>query len=704
MMIKTDSGYLDFDDAILIERQVYLFEDIGAQGDFSYQFEVAKTHNNLTLLGLPFPDVFDKTVYQKINADILSDSGETLYKGYLKVESSSTAIRCSFFSGNNNWMNLLTGNMTELDLSAYDQDLTEANIVSRFGETEGIVFPLIDTGALVSRSYRNLKTEDFVGAFYLKTLLKETFRQCGLKITGELLNDPHFNTAIITANTRSKTEVDNHSVYVGKNGVQVIPVASFVDVEFNLQTNPYFIGENITFSSDTTYSSPTQLVADIDVTWDANTNVLASLIANGSLQITGAGDVGSLSLKNFRLNASGTVKLQLSNFAGGPTNITGGTLKVTPKFIYKAFGSSTVPLWTKQEFVSNVLGIFNVIPDYDPYSKTVTLNLFDKIKSKEPIDLSQYLRVTEVDYTEFISEYGRNTTLTYQESSDEDLREYNIATFNKYGAGVIEVDNDFISESAPIFESDFSSPISYIHPHLGCSIEKVSFVELEDDDEQELTSVTDSGGTPRFNITDADDFFTVGDLVRIDSKNIAYNGEFVVSAVTSTYIEVRGLAFDTDTTGAMTRLSHVLTSDDSVYIFINSGERDVVDFSNTDDSLYIEDSNYTEASLAFFNLIQNDTQFNTDFKQSLSFGAITDPLFYQRTLMESYWGVVSNVLNDPVKLFCVGYIPEKIYRDITPLRPVYLKTEQTTNLYYINRISGYQGGSIPFEVELIKLP
>jgi hypothetical protein len=73
-------------------------------------------------------------------------------------------------------------------------------------------------------------------------------------------------------------------------------------------------------------------------------------------------------------------------------------------------------------------------------------------------------------------------------------------------------------------------------------------------------------------------------------------------------------------------------------------------------------------------------------------------------MIDNYWGVVSNILNDPVKLICVGYIPEKIYRDLTPLSPVYLKTQDTVNLYYINRISGYKGGSKPCEVELIKLP
>jgi hypothetical protein len=47
-----------------------------------------------------------------------------------------------------------------------------------------------------------------------------------------------------------------------------------------------------------------------------------------------------------------------------------------------------------------------------------------------------------------------------------------------------------------------------------------------------------------------------------------------------------------------------------------------------------------------------------------------------------------------------GYIPDDVFRRLTPLTPVYLKTEETVNTYYINRIKGYR----PCEVELIKLP
>jgi hypothetical protein len=708
MMIKVSDGYLDFDGEVEMERQVKLFEDIKETwGDFSYTFELALTDKNLSLLGLPLPDNKSKIVYNKVTADLLSDSGEILFKGYLRIERVNTVIETSFFSGNNNWLGSLTGNMTELRLDSYDQVLSEANIVARVSATSGIVFPLIDTGALVTRSYHNLKVEDFAGCFYLKDLMRETFSQSGLKMDGELLSDPLYNSLVVVTNTRSKTEVDRHSISVGANSGQVIPLGGSASMDFTLTTNPYFVGESATFATDSIYSAGVDMIVDVSASFEFDSGLIVTLNRSGSPGSLGfaSGTRGTINAKGVKLSAGQTLSVNLTDlFSGGPTTVIKGIFKVTPRFIYKAFGRSSVPLWSKEDFVSNIFSLFNVITDYDPYTKTVTANLFNKLKTKEAIDISDYIQVEDTDYTDFISNYGKNSTLSYQESDDEDLREYNIGTFYKYGVGVIEVDNEFLEESAPLLESDFSAPISYIHPAFNASLEKINFIELTEEDKQDITSVTDSSGTPRFNITDADDFYEVNDLVRLEMNNIAYNGDYVVDAVTSTYITVRGLVFDSDATGEVKKLIHGLTTDDSVYLMINSGERNVEDFSKTNDQIYIEGTTYSSASLAFFNLINNATQFNQDYKQSLSFGEIVDPLFYQRTMIDTYWSSVKRVLNDPVKLTSRAYFPEHIHRRLTPLAPVTIKTLESVNTYYVQRETGYKGSYIPCTIELIKLP
>ena len=158
MMIRVSNEFLDFDNDIEVEKQIKLFEDIATtDGDFSYQFEVPKTLNNTRLFQNPFPDNINKPVYQKIPAELLSDSGAEVYKGYIRIERVTNVYACSFFAGNNNWFSRITGLLQELDFSAYDIDNNEVTIIDSWSQAEGLVFPLIDNGSLITRSFAQLK-------------------------------------------------------------------------------------------------------------------------------------------------------------------------------------------------------------------------------------------------------------------------------------------------------------------------------------------------------------------------------------------------------------------------------------------------------------------------------------------------------------------------------------------------------------------
>src|SRR3990170_6705370 len=202
MMIKVSNEFLEFDELIEMEKQIKLFEDISTtDGDFSYSFEVQKTLVNTRLLGNPMPDNINKPVYQQIPAKGLSESGAELYDGYIRVERVTHVYHCSFFAGNNNWFARITGLLSDLDLSAYDIEQTRANIVDSWSNTEGIVFPLVDNGALLTRSYPQVKIEDLVGGFYVKTIFHKIFTEAGIKIQGELLEDWMYNNIVCLRNS-----------------------------------------------------------------------------------------------------------------------------------------------------------------------------------------------------------------------------------------------------------------------------------------------------------------------------------------------------------------------------------------------------------------------------------------------------------------------------------------------------------------------
>lgn len=715
MMIKANGEYLDFNDDIEVESQIKLFEEIdSAHGDWSYSFELSKTNHNLKALRLPFSDTV-KSIYSNIPAELIDESGFTVFTGSLRVERINEVINCSFFSGNNDWFGLLSESLSSLPLYKYDKDLNESNIQASWALNKGLVFPIIDTGALVTRSFQNLKVEDFTACLYVKDLFNDIFGSKGIKIQGDLIDDVNFNRLVVASNGKSEADVTNRSCYVNKTSQQT-NISVLTKITFQDETNfPFFDGSNNNFNNST-YTADVKMRVDTDWTFFAD-GVGGLSIFQIEYYINGAfsgiafsysvNDTGGITSKSvsFALEAGDYLEFYVEVTGLNNVNIRSGSIKITPTYIYRVFGASSVPNWTQLEFVSNILRIFNVLPSYNPDNKTITLDLFNKIKEKDPIDISEDIEIIETDFSEFVSSYGKSNIFKYQEGSDEDLRKYNVNNFISYGSGNLTVDNDFIEQSTDVVDSDFTTPITYLNGVFDMSMERINFVELEEIEETDITSVTDSSGTPRFNISNADDTFIIGDLVRFETVLEGYSGEWVVNAVTSSYITVNGLGFTASTTGTATLLRHKFTTDDSVYLFINVVNIRVDEMSSAD-GLFLEDAFFpvNVAALAYFNLLSNGTQINQVYKQSLSFGEVNNPLSYQRTILDTYWPVFSAILNDPVMLRIRGYFSKAKFMLIkTFLRPLRVKTNQTNNLYYLNRTTGYKSSAQACEGEIIKL-
>lgn len=705
MMIKVNDEYLDFDGDIEIETQIKLFEEIQtSNGDYSYSFDLAKTNHNLKQLGLPFPDTI-KSIYNNVECEIIDNSGFKIHRGSLQVNRITDVISCTFFGGNTQWFNRLNAPMSDLKLRKYDVDLTVANIQASWTKTSGIVFPLLDAGAMVTRSYPNFKVEDFTPGFYVKTLFKEIFGAQGIKLEGDLFRDGLFNSLQVFSNVKSDEDVQSRSSYAHKVTPQTFAgtdLLTFTDDSIF----PYFDGSQNNYNATTSrYTADVKMLVIVTAkTTNTGVGIALRIHKNGvlvafALSPSGGGDT----------TVTATVSLEVGDYveifkaSAGSATITDGTFRVTPVFIYRVYGHSSVPQWTQLQFVSNVLRIFNPLPSFNSDSNTLTINLFKDLKSKEPIDISDDIEITEIDYSEFVSAYAKRNVFSYQEGSDEDLRKYNINNFISYGSGALMIDNDFIENESDVLESDFTSPITYLNGVFDVSMELINFVELEDIEDKDVTSVSDSGGTPRFNMSNADDLFTVGDLVRLETDVDGYDGEWVISAVTTTYIEVNGPSFDTTATGTATLLRHQFTSDNNVYLFANVPNQNNLVFSSNQ-TMLIENTSFTSASLAYFNLLSNGRQINLKYKQSLSFGGVNNPLSYQLSILDTYWGIFSDILSDPVMPKVNGYFHQNKFKELkTFLRPVRIKTNETNNLYYLNRNRGYKDKHSPCYNELIKL-
>lgn len=720
MMIRVSGGFLDFNDLVEMERQVKLIEEISAtDGDFSYSFDLPKTDRNTYLLGNPQPDNLNKPVYQRIDADLLSEQGAEVGKGYLRIEGiNGSFYQCSFFAGNNNWFGMITGNLSDLNLSEYDVQHTEETIrASRFN-TDGVVFPLVDNGTLLHRRSKDLKIEDLVPAVYVKTIFRKIFESVGIKLEGDLFKDWIYTNTVCQKIGKDQSAIDQRSAFILKTTIQNISNPGGTTIYEvigwdNDSVHPYFNGGNFDMGT-LKYTADIKMVLEISVALKTTSFGvgIASVVAfvngvelpsqfkivkptTGTEEMTGSNRI--------YLNAGDEVEIQMKYAEIFPDDfdVLSGTIKFTPVFLYETSGSAVVPGWTKQDFVSNILRLFNCVSSFNSDTNTLTLNLFEKIKDRSAVDLSPYISETVVDYAEFVSNYGKRSKLSYNEVDFKELEDYNIGRVLRYGQGYIKIDNDFIEEEADIMESDFSNPVAYVHPVFSMSMERLNLLELSEAYAVNFTGVSDNSGVARFAI-DEDSFF-VGDLVRIsDSIVYDYNGDWIVSAVGSGWVEFQDLPYDADADGKLSRLQYDYAADD-VYLLIHVPDYDVDRFSGLD-SFRFEGSEISDISLGYFDVIDTGEGITEDFKQSLSFGGIESGLRYQTTMTEKYFRVVEQVLNDPVKLISTAHLPHHIYKGLDFLSPVTIKTMETTNRYYLNKITGYKESYLPCTLELIKLP
>jgi hypothetical protein len=708
MMLKVNSEYLEFNGDIDIERKAKLFEEIDmVQGDFSYSFEIELTSENYRILGFPMPDNIRKTVYQKIDSEVLSDSGDLISIGYLRIERIvGRFASCSFYSGNENWFSQLTGNLSEIDLREYETDQTATIIQNSWLESDGVVFPLVDSGDLSRRRYQVTKVEDYTPGIYLKDLVKKVFQSSGLKIAGELFEDDLYNKIVLFSNNKSKSQIESRTINVKDSiGKSLTPSDNEKVIFDTTSPLPFFTASNFA-SSTYTADVKMNVMINLSIKGAGGGFIIINVWRNGSFYkralIAGDSSPDVSSILRIPLEQGDTVDIYaatLGVIGGGYDTL---TMEIKPTYLFAVFSDSVVPKWTKQDFVSNVLRLFCCVPAYDPYSKTVTINLFDKVKEKERIDLSEYIQITEVDYSEFISNYAQVNNFTYAEGDDIDLKEYNISTFFKYGSGQVTSNNEHIGANETILESDFTAPISYKHQAIQASIERMNFTELVGNGETDVTSVDDDSGVAKLFVDNAD-FFELGGIVRIsESTDSTYNGDWFIIEVGADYIKCLGMVYSEDAFAKATAMIHESTDSDDVFLMVNVPNKAVEDFSPIID-VYLEFTPLSTMAIAYFNMIYLGEPINEEYTQGLSFGNIQDPLSYQRSLIDKYWQAFSRMLNDPVMLKFVANIPAHIHQQMDFLRPIEIKTLESVNLYYLNLERGYKGSHIQCEGELIKL-
>lgn len=729
-MIKVNGEFLKFNAPVEMERQVKLFDNIiGLDGDFSYQFQIDNLAENRNILGIKGVDSTGRLPYQINNSELVNDNGVTVYSGSLRVESVDEFINASFFANNSNWFEILNIPLrNSFNWSEFDIDQTTTNIRNSQAYSEGIVWPLVDRGALHQRSSPIVYEEDMQPFIYVKDVVRTILNQKGLKLAGDILTDSIYNSIVTTNGGISgiQNRITQRSVYVGQTTTQVISSTSYTAVTFENVGGNYFNSPNenwdvvnYRYDADTDYKK-------IRIEFNLKTSNLGmSTGYNPRIQLlVGASVVfekqyptvqDTLNIQeSFMLDdvvANGnTITLVVARgtqtfFIDDFNILADSWIKVTPVKFYTVYADQLLPNISASEFLSQIFSLFCCATKFNSKTNTIHTRLFKNIERQPEVDLSPYVsRIIRDDYSEFVSDYSRQNIMQYSEADGDDIEEYNKSNSLPYGAGSLNVVNDYIMESDTILDLDFVAPFQKDVPWLGNSLPLLNYVEAEETtDEVEVTSVTDNGDSyARFNFSGGNPF-TANQLVRVSGSSVTdYEGDYRILVNTAGYVILADVIFTATATATITGLELSDTDNDDQVLLINSPNRNVGDFSGLTGLNYNGGSDETIFAFAYFYLKDTQQDINS-LMEALYFEPVNDPGAYQISLKEKYYMRPQSMLNDPKKVTAEMRIPEHVFNQMDSFSPIRLKTRQFNLRFYLNRVTGYENQSQPCEVELIKM-
>lgn len=741
MLLKINNNdFINLTEEVEVEKQANLFQDITEiDGDFSYSFTLPNTNSVRDKLGIQSINSADKSIYQKIDCSILDDSGQALHMGFLRVESIySNDINCSFFSGNSNWIDSLSGPLIETDLSAYNVTKAGATIITSWSATSGVIFPLMDTGLLSDRVRSfNLETEDFHPCIYVKDVITAILNRAGLKLSGEILTDKTYNSLIMTSKSKSATEalIRSRSCKAGKTSSQAMD-ETFQKITFTDDSNtPFYDGSKNNYSTvDSRYTADVGMKVKVEcyIKLDAVKDFSMAIYKNGTQYPTTVVRTTSGSALNvtasqgwvdfdsalyitqinydqplyFDMDAGDYIEIFFALDAGeGTVNITSGYFLITPAIFKTTLPESILPDITQAEFVAGIFSLFNPVVEFDVFTQTIEVNLFNNMKNRSAMDWSRYInpKTIEENYVDFIQDYGKKNNFNYEEGNSKDIETFNKQSEICYGCGQVEVDNYYLEPSKDLSFPFHSVPADF-NTVTGAYIPKFKFLSYEDfSQEVSITSVTSgTAGKARFT-TSINHGFVVGDWVRIISISSGnYLGQGKISQVPSaTTFEIFKLMFSVNATGTVILNKINDEEDDSVYLMLNISNYALSNFSENT-NLAIEGSNNTHFAYCYFDKpsISRDLDY---IRQVVSFDPILTQNFNGIGLLQTYFTGFRSVLSDPVMLKADFHLPYHEYHSFRFKYPIRINTDKHNGLFYVNRITGYKGSHLPCEVELIKL-
>ena len=756
--VNDDGEYLDYSGAdVGIVKQCANFFDFKIKGDVSATMKIPNNSHNRDVLGYYGAQQLDSPAFSKIPFSMVKD-GNVISRGSLIIkDSDEDTINVFFVSGNTNWFQKFQFNLKEI---VYPDSYTvQASSTTRNSTvTDGIVFPLVDWGYNGNRRSRNFYLRAFASydggyiqdtfpCLYMHTLVTHMAEWAGVKIDGDLIDDPLFKKIVITPSGANMNIADSivkktmarvgiSSPFTPSSSPQQVPVNFIFDIGdaslFNTSTYKY------TCPVDGTYQITYRTVYDypgVGTTYGeiqylnggASRYVFIDATNNNNATFRGAtnyvnavkGDqiafyIDTTVVDYPTLGTDTFFEISLASEAPGAFLSRINSSAATYYIVTKYLPSAVAPDMKAIDFIKFLVNYFSCVTTFDEYSNTLHINKINGIRKEAAEDWSDYFVSASTNYNTGIA---TNNYIQMADSDEEKIIDYNRGTDVKFGSGVIETNFDSIDRKT-LYASPFGASydaISKTKLDSKTFLPYIKFWDLSLDESTFMayTTVSSASGA-RFNGSANE--MIAGDLVFVQSNSREYSGYGIIESASSTTINLGGVDFGATDAG---RIIKVTVSG------VNGKNRLLIVTSAVDDSYmgFSSPLNYwfpgnALGSSTEFDSNSGTAQYDTlstiraawfdkpvlglpiDIeRESLAIDQIGNRV-YNTTISERYYGQIKSILNNP-RVDAMLLLPVSVFTRFNFDRYIYLETKDLTGYFLIQKIENYKDATTPVKCELL---
>lgn len=744
MTFQNDEGeVLDFDGEFAITKQAVSFFNSKIKGDVSINFNVDNNSVNRKVLGYDGPQMLNQVAFTR-QPFILIRNGNPFARGFIVIQNDlGKELDCYFISGNANWLNLVQGLINELDYTGvtnvtdyttYLNYLTVAVQYATGVKTSGVCFPFIDWAYGGNRggigNYFTFVADDkadleqsfteFYPCFFLSSLVSEISKQSGLKITGNILNEPLYQRLVITPSSGMMKRDTINSCIINGNPFSTASVTPVRITGFSEVSDP---GSN--------YSSNVY-------TATRSSRVVVTITVRDASGTAGAG--GTVSLRKngvsvFTFNTSdtglgeGVYRIWLDGTTGDALSLTPGqTLDIA---LTATAGTPSVTINVKFEIPTHIISGDYVRPDqflppvqcidiikflvsyfggsiyFNEYSKTISLNLIEKMKEEDALDFSDYYQSHKSGYT---IDSAASNYIRLQKSDESPLRGYDSAHFQKYGEANIQTGNT-LKENNDLSKIPFAASGF----QQGTNDEwqaQVGLVKLVDQEPIEYTSISDSGSPPfggdaQFNFPAGERYIKRMSVVRIVDEGKGDIGYFICAGGSTTAATFFDLNYWGVTSTGRLYPQAIEYQDIAPRILVVTHPTAHSDFSPGGVMTFIgpevdvSTGGVTEVTYAYFaKSVTGDTI--DSLKANAAPGNPDISTFTDPDVKALYHNKIGRMLGNP-SIKAMMLLPESIFQSFDFQSFIELKTKDLTGYFYVEQILNYRDSTTPVEVTLLML-